>query len=63
MKFTSFHWLGKEVWREVFEADSDEAAREEHAELGPCAYDERRLFRGDVALEQGGTFEVVEPND
>lgn len=63
MKFTSFYWLGKEVWREVFEAGSDEAAREEHDQLGPNAYDERRLFRGEVAAEQGGTLDVVEPND
>lgn len=50
--YTAVHWLGGEVWRETFEAETDGAALSEFEECGPNAYDDRRLLAGDVPLEE-----------
>lgn len=49
--YTSFYWLGAEVQRTVFQAETDGAAFTEHDEGGWNAYDDRLLLAGDVALE------------
>lgn len=50
--YTALHWLGAEVWRETFEAETDREAMAMFEETGPNAYDERRLLSGDVPLEE-----------
>jgi len=47
--YTSFYWLGSDVTRTVFQAETDGAALREHEDLGPNAYDDRRLLAGDVS--------------
>lgn len=47
-KYTSFYWLDAQVFRTVFEAETDGAALREHEELGPNAYDDCRLVSGEV---------------
>lgn len=49
--YTAVHWLGSEVWRETFEAETDGQALAKFEQTGPNAYDERRLLSGDVLLE------------
>jgi hypothetical protein len=44
--------LGAEVWRVVFEAETDGAALAEHEDMGPNAYDDRRLVSGEVPLAE-----------
>jgi len=51
-KYTSFYWLGAEVERTVFEAESDGAALREHDEMGWNAYDDRVLLAGDVSAAE-----------
>lgn len=51
-KYTAVHWLGAEVFRETFEAETDGVALREFEETGPNAYDDRRLLSGDVPLEE-----------
>ena len=50
--YTAVHWLGSDVLRETFEAESDGAALEAFEEMGWNAYDDRRLLAGDVPLEE-----------
>lgn len=50
--YTAVHWLGAEVLRETFEAETDGEALEAFEEMGWNAYDDRRLLAGDVPLEE-----------
>ncbi len=50
--YTAIHWLGAEVFRETFEAETDGEAFELFEQTGPNAYDDRRLLSGDVPLSE-----------